>query len=84
VLVEILPSSFLQFVGGAELLINKGFFVMMTMGYAYQINSNISVISGSSNQKIDVFLRRRFGSGIVMEFSVGYVFSNKGKFKGRF
>lgn len=83
-MVEILPSSFLQFVVGAELLINRGFFVMATMGYAYQVNSNISIISGNKNKAIDTFLRRWYGSGPVMEISIGYIFSNKGKFKGRF
>jgi hypothetical protein len=83
-IVEILPSSLLQFVGGAELLINKGFFVLATMGYVYQINSNISLISGKTNKNIDTFLRRRYGSGPVIEFSIGYVFSNKGKYRGHF
>jgi len=83
-IVEILPSSFLQFIGGAELLINKGFFVLATMGYAYQISTNISLISGKTNKNIDTFLRRRYGSGIVMELSIGYIFNNKGKYKGRF
>lgn len=82
--VEILPSSFIQIVAGAELLLNKGFFVMAAIGYAIQVNSNILLISGATNEAIDRFLRRRYGSGIVMEFSVGYIFGNKGRFKGRF
>lgn len=83
-IVEILPSSFIHIIVGAELLINKGFFVMVGIGYAYQVNSNVSLISGSINKAIDRFLQRRYGSGPVMEFSIGYVFSNKGKYKGRF
>lgn len=83
-MVEILPSSFIQIVAGAELLVNKGFFVMMTMGYAIQVNSNVSLLAGTTNSAIDTYLRRWFGSGIVMEFSIGYVFGNKGRFKGKF
>lgn len=83
-MVEILPSSFIQIVAGAELLVNKGFFVMMTMGYAIQVNTNVSLLAGSTNSAIDTYLRRWFGSGIVMEFSIGYVFGNKGRFKGKF
>lgn len=83
-IVQILPSSFIQFIVGAELLINKGFFVMAGVGYAYQINSNVSLLSGNTNKAIDQFLKRRYGSGPVMELSIGYVFSNKGKYKGRF
>lgn len=83
-LVEILPSSFIQIVVGAELLVNKGFFMMATMGYAIQVKSNVSLLSGSTNSNIDTYLQRWYGSGIVMEFSIGYVFGNKGKFKGKF
>lgn len=82
-IVEILPSSFIQIVVGAELLVNKGFFVMMTMGYAIQVNTNVSVLAGSTNSAIDTYLRRWYGSGIIMEFSIGYVFGNKGKYKGK-
>lgn len=82
--VEILPSSFIQIVAGAELLVNKGFFVMMTVGYAIQVNTNISLLSGTPNSAINTYLKRWYGSGIVMEFSIGYVFGNKGKFKGKF
>lgn len=83
-LVEILPSSFIQIVVGAELLVSKGFFMMVTMGYAIQVKSNVSLLSGSTNSNIDTYLQRWYGSGIVMEFSIGYVFGNKGKFKGKF
>ena len=82
-MVEILPSSFIQIVAGAELLVNKGFFVMMTMGYAIQVNTNVSLLAGSTNSAIDTYLRRWFGSGIVMEFSIGDVFGKKGRFKGK-
>jgi len=83
-IVEVLPSSFIQIVVGAELVLNKGFFVMFTMGYAIQVNNNISLLSGTTNQAIDTFLRRRYGSGIVMEFNVGYIFGNKGRYRGKF
>ena len=83
-IVEVLPSSYIQIVVGAELLINKGFFVMFTMGYAVLVNDNISLLSGSTNQAIDTFLRRRYGSGIVTEFSIGYIFGNKGRYRGKF
>ena len=83
-IVEILPSSFIQIVVGAELLVNKGFFMMATMGYAIQIKSNVSLLSGTTNSNIDTYLQRWYGSGIVMEFSIGYVFGNKGKFNGKF
>ncbi len=83
-IVEVLPSSFIQIVVGAEFVLNKGFFVMFTMGYAIQVIDNISLLSGSTNQAIDTFLKRRYGSGIVMEFNVGYIFGNKGRYRGKF
>lgn len=84
VVVEVLPSSFIQIVGGIELVVNKGFFIMANLGYAIQINDNINYISGNPSQSLDRALSIIYRSGIIMEFNIGYIFGNKGRFKGKF
>lgn len=82
-IIEVLPSSFIQVVGGVEVVINKGFFAMATMGYAIQINNNLNYISGTPSADTERIMQIVYGPGIVMEFSVGYIFGNKGKFRGK-
>lgn len=84
IIVEILPSSFIQIVGGMEVVANKGFFVMFNIGYAIQVNDNINLLAGTPSGSTERALKILYGSGIVMEFSVGFIFGNKGKYRGKF
>lgn len=81
--VEILPSSFIQIVGGIEFVVDGGFFMMANLGYAIQVNDNVNYISGSPSETFDRAMQIVYRSGIVFEISIGYIFGNKGKFKGK-
>jgi hypothetical protein len=83
VTVEILPSSFIQIVGGIEFVVNGGFFMMANLGYAIQINDNVNYIAGSPSANFDRAMQIIYRNGIVFEISIGYIFGNKGKFKGK-
>jgi len=78
IIFEMLPSRFLQFVGGAEYVAKGGFFLMFNLGYAYLLNENINIISGSPSSQMKQVMRIAYGSGIVLEVSIGYIFKNKG------
>ncbi|NOX87284.1 MAG: hypothetical protein GXO86_15225 [Chlorobi bacterium] len=80
---KLLPSRFLQFVVGGDLVTNGGFFLMFDLGYAYLLNDNIVIVSGTPSQDMDRVMRIAYGSGIVFEVSIGYIFKNKG-FRSRF
>lgn len=84
VTVEVIPSSFIQIVGGIEFVVDKGFFMMANLGYAIQINDNVNYVSGIPSASFDRAMQIIYRSGIVLEFSIGYIFGNKGKFKGKF
>lgn len=74
---EVIPSSFIQIVGGVDIVVNNGFFVIATMGYAIQTNDNINILAGYPTEDSERAMRMLYGSGFVMEFGIGYIFSNK-------
>ncbi len=80
---KLLPSRFLQFVVGGDLVTNGGFFLLFDLGYAYLLNNNIDIVTGTTTQEMKRLMRIVYGSGIVFEVSIGYVFKNKG-FRSRF
>ncbi len=80
---KILPSRFLQFVVGGDLVTGGGFFLMFDLGYAWLLNGNMNIISGNPSPDMSRVFRIAYGSGIVFEVSIGYIFKNKG-FGSRF
>jgi len=72
------PSNFIQLNGGIEYVSNGGFFIMTGIGYALLLNDNILLTSGSTpSAEMKSFLNVLYGSGIVVEVSVGYIFGRK-------
>lgn len=80
-IIELLPSSFIQIVGGVEFVVKNGFFMMATMGYAIQVESNINLISGYPSADSERQMQILYGSGFVMEYGIGFIFPNKKKNK---
>jgi len=80
---KVLPSNFLQFVVGGDLVTGGGFFLMFDLGYALLLNDNMIIVSGRPSQEMERLMRVVYGSGIVFEVSIGYIFKNKG-FGSRF
>jgi len=72
------PSNFIQLNGGIEYVSNGGFFIMTGIGYALLLNDNILLTSGNPpSDEMIYFLNVLYGSGIVVEVSVGYIFGRK-------
>ena len=72
------PSNFIQLSGGIEYVSNGGFFIMTGIGYALLLNDNIILSSGSTpSDEMKSFLNVLYGSGFVVEVSVGYIFGRK-------
>jgi len=72
------PSNFIQLSGGIEYVSNGGFFIMTGIGYALLLNDNILLTSGNPpSDEMNSFLNVLYGSGFVVEVSVGYIFGRK-------
>ena len=80
---KVLPSHFLQFVVGGDLVTGGGFFLMFDLGYAWLLNDNMVMVSGNPSQDMKRLMRMVYGSGMVFEVGIGYIFKNKG-FGSRF
>jgi len=70
-------SPYAQIVGGFDFVASNGFFIMADMGYAILLNENIELISGIPTADMQSAMDMVYGSGIVMEVSIGYIFSKK-------
>lgn len=70
-------SPFIQLVGGFDFVASNGFFIMADMGYAILLTENVDIISGIPSANMQSVMNMTFGSGIVMEVSIGYIFSKK-------
>ena len=72
------PSNFIQLSGGIEYVSNGGFFIMTGIGYALLLNDNILLTSGNPpSDEMKSFLNVLYGSGFVIEVSIGYIFGRK-------
>ena len=72
------PSNFIQLSGGIEYVSNGGFFIMTGIGYALLLNDNILLTSGNPpSDEMKSFLNVLYGSGFIVEVSVGYIFGRK-------
>ena len=70
--VEILPSGYLQVVGGVNYTGDEGFVFMATGGYAFLIDSNTSFGEGS-REGYEEF-RSILRGGVVISLAFGYAF----------
>jgi len=72
------PSPFGQIGGGIEYLSKGGFLIMANIGYAILLNSgNYEITRGVATPEDLSIMDVMFGSGIVMEFTIGYAFGGK-------
>ena len=70
-------SPFAQIVGGFDFVASNGFFIMADMGYAILLTENVNLISGMPTADMQSAMDMVYGSGIVMEVSIGYIFPKK-------
>ena len=70
--LEVLPSPYVQFVGGVNYTGTEGFVFMGTLGYAYLTQSNTRYRSGSTDAYDDV--KPVYGGGTVISVAFGYAF----------
>ena len=70
-------SPFAQIAGGIEYMSNNGFLISANIGYAILLKeSNYEITKGHpSNDELNA-MDIMFGSGIVIEFSIGYAFGS--------
>ena len=70
-------SPYVQIVGGFDFVASNGFFIMADMGYAILLYENIKPISGIPTADMQSAMDLVYGSGIVIEVSIGYIFPKK-------
>ena len=71
-------SPFAQIGGGIEYLSNKGFLFSGILGYAILLkDSNYDITKGIATSDELTVMNMAIGSGIVIEFTVGYAFGGK-------
>jgi hypothetical protein len=70
--LEILPSSYLQFVGGVNYTGTEGFVFSGLLGYAVLLKKNTRYRSGSMDAYEDV--KPIYGGGVVVSLAFGYAF----------
>jgi hypothetical protein len=73
----ILHSPFLQLTAGGDLVGKGGFFLMFNLGYAILLKEeNVVITSGTPTPLQQRAMNSAFGSGIVIEAGIGFVFIN--------
>jgi len=71
------PSAFLQLTAGADLLTRGGFFLLFNLGYSILLSEdNVVIVSGTPTVNQQNGLDGFHGSGIVIEFGMGFIFKN--------
>jgi len=71
-------SPFAQIGGGIEYMSSKGFLFSGILGYAILLkNSNYDITKGTATNDELTAMNMAIGSGIVIEFTVGYAFGGK-------
>ncbi len=71
-------SPFAQIGGGIEYLSKNGFLITGVLGYAILLkDSNYEIITGVPTKDELSVMDKAFGSGIVIEFTIGYAFGGK-------
>ncbi len=71
-------SPYAQIAGGIEYLADKGFLFMFDLGYAFLLNDgNYEITRGVPSSEELMAMDMAFGSGIVIEFTIGYAFGGK-------
>ncbi len=71
------PSPFLQLTAGGDLVTGSGFFMMFDLGYSILlVGENVELQSGTPTDLQQLSIDLVYGSGIVIEFRVGFIFKN--------
>lgn len=71
------PSPFLQICGGVEYMSNGGFLIRGNIGYAILLkDTNYNITKGVPTTDELRIMDAALGSGIVIEFSIGFAFGN--------
>ncbi len=71
------PSPFAQICGGIEYMANGGFLLRANLGYAILLKeTNYIITKGNPTSDELKIMDTALGSGIVIEFSIGYAFGN--------
>jgi len=71
------PSPYIQLTFGGDLVASRGFFFMFDVGYAILLSENIEIKSGVPGDEQQRAMNIAFGSGIVIEVGLGYIFKNR-------
>ncbi len=71
------PSPFAQICGGIEYMANGGFLLRANLGYAILLKeTNYAITKGVPTSEELRIMDAALGSGIVIEFSIGFAFGN--------
>ncbi len=69
------PSSFIQFVGGGELVTGSGFLFGFNLGWAHSVNEeNYVITSGTPSEDMQTIIDWLYGSGLVIGLNFGWAF----------
>jgi len=72
------PSTFLQLTVGGDLVTGGGFFIMFDLGYSILISGeNVDLKYGTPTDLQERAMDIAYGSGIVIEIGMGFIFKNK-------
>ena len=70
-------SPFIQLTFGGDLVASGGFFLMFDVGYAILLSENVEIKSGIPSADQLRAMDIAYGSGIVIEVGLGYMFKNR-------
>lgn len=72
------PSTFLQLTVGGDLVSGGGFFIMFDLGYSILMSGeNVDLKYGTPSDLQQRSMDIAYGSGIVIEVGMGFIFKNK-------
>ena len=72
--IRVKPSYFAQAVLGLDYTSPRGFTMVATAGYAWVMNENVEVVSGTPSEQDKEYLEIIFGSSVVVSLAFGYTF----------
>jgi len=72
--LKVKPSTYLQFVGGAEYCGTSGFTFLATLGYAHLLKDNVEITQGTPTEEQKDGFKTAFGSGLEVGLTLGYAF----------
>jgi hypothetical protein len=72
--IRVKPSYFVQAVLGIDYTSPRGFTMVMTAGYAWVLNDNVVVVSGTPTEQDEKLLEVIFRSSLATSIAIGYSF----------